>query len=104
MICRTTGTALLLKGLRTDNDANSSKALSRISLISSNPALFSECERPTPSTTAAWNAWKLPKPLVYHLYDVNSGDSCSVWNIDNDALADSMHLARDAQVSAVISP
>ena len=104
MICRTTGTALLQKMLRTEREANMSSALLRISFVSSNSAWLSECWRPTERTIAAWKALKLPSPLVYHLYGVNWGDSRRVWKTERAALADAMHFARDSHVSGVTSP
>jgi hypothetical protein len=70
-ICRRTGTALLQKTLRTESEANDSSARSRISFISSYSARLSGTRSITASATAAWKAWKLPRPLVYHLYGLN---------------------------------
>jgi hypothetical protein len=50
------GMALLQKILRTDNEANISRALLSISFVSSNSAWFAGFIKPTANTTAAWKA------------------------------------------------
>src|SRR5437762_2947592 len=98
------GTALLQKTLRTESEANISNARSRRSLISSYSDWPSGMSRMTAKVTAAWNAWKLPSPLVYHLYGLNEGVSRRVSKMESEALAEAMHFALVAQVSGVISP
>lgn len=103
-ICRRTGTALLQKTLRTESEAKESSARSRISFIPSNSAGVSGTRSIVARVTAAWKAWKLPRPLVYHLYGLNCGDSRRAWKIDSEAFAEAMHFALEAHVSGVISP
>lgn len=44
----------------------------------------------TASTAAAWNAWKLPNPLVYHIYGLNSCVVERIPWISSSASADAM--------------